>query len=62
MLQCEMGSFMMLYGTDLMGSLPKKDHMMKVGSRGIKYARDYLDKEFPLKNYSWKILKVLGFC
>ena len=40
-----------LYGTDLMGSLPKKGpYDESRGAEVIKYARDYLDKEFPLKN------------
>ena len=47
-----------LYGTDLMGSLPKQGpYDESRGAEVIKYARDYLDKEFPLKNYSWKNIK-----
>ncbi len=47
-----------LYGTDLMGSLSKKGpYDESRGAEVIKYARDYLDKEFPLKNYSWKNIK-----
>ncbi len=47
-----------LYGTDLMGSLPKQGpYDDSRGAEVIKYARDYLDKEFPLKNYSWKNIK-----
>ncbi len=47
-----------LYGTDLMGSMPKEGPYDEGrGAEVIKYARDYLDKEFPLKNYSWKNIK-----
>ena len=47
-----------LYGTDLMGSLPKQGpYDESRGAEVIKYARDYLDKEFPLKDYSWKNIK-----
>ena len=43
-----------LYGTDLIGSLPDKGGYDELrGSEVINYARNYLDREFPLKNYSW---------
>ncbi len=44
-----------LYGTDLMGSLPSQGgYDQNRGSEVITYSRNYLDKEFPLQNYSWK--------
>ena len=43
-----------LYGTDLIGSLPNKSgYDAKRGSEVIMFSRNYLDREFPLKNYSW---------
>ncbi|MAH88991.1 MAG: malate synthase G [Pelagibacterales bacterium] len=43
-----------LYGTDLMGTLPNKGGYDELrGSEVISYARNYLDRVFPLNNYSW---------
>ena len=49
-----------LYGTDVIGSLPSQgSYDVKRGLNVIKYAKEYLDKNFPLKKSSWsQVIKV----
>ncbi len=49
-----------LYGTDVLGSLPNSvTYDEKRGLNVIKYAKEYLDKNFPLENSTWKeIVKI----
>ena len=50
-----------LYGTDVIsekkGAVRGKTYNPIRGQKVIEYARDFLDKNIPLKNNSWKNLK-----
>ncbi len=50
-----------LYGTDLMGTLPEKgNYNEKRGQDVINYAKEYLDKTFPIKNNTWKNINIIS--
>ena len=50
-----------LYGTDAMGSLPDaKEYSVERGNKVIKYAKEYLDEIFPLKDASWSNVNYVG--
>ncbi|MBJ57150.1 MAG: malate synthase G, partial [Rickettsiales bacterium] len=50
-----------LYGTDAMGSLPDaKEYSVERGNKVIKYAKEYLDEIFALKDTSWSSVNYVG--